>query len=72
MSSSAKRVDVHSQVVPIPPLDHASVLRLERDPVRRLWGIRRMTYSTTAGGELFRVRNCGRRGHALPTSKPRL
>lgn len=31
-----------------PPLDHASVLRLERDPVRRLWSIRRMTYDTVA------------------------
>jgi len=31
-----------------PPLEHASVLRLERDPVRKLWGLRRMTYDTVA------------------------
>jgi gluconolactonase len=30
------------------PLEHASVLRLERDPVRRLWSIRRATYDTAA------------------------
>ena len=30
-----------------PPLDHASVLRLERDE-RRQWGIRRITYDTAA------------------------
>jgi sugar lactone lactonase YvrE len=30
-----------------PPLDHASVLRLERDE-RRAWAIRRMTYDTAA------------------------
>jgi gluconolactonase len=30
----------------VPYLDHASVLRLERDPVRKLWEIKRMTYDT--------------------------
>jgi len=31
-----------------PPLAHASVLRLERDALRKLWTIRRMTYDTAA------------------------
>jgi len=31
-----------------PPLSHASVLRLELDPFRKLWSIRRMTYDTVA------------------------
>jgi gluconolactonase len=31
-----------------PPLSHASVLRLELDPFRKVWSIRRMTYNTTA------------------------
>jgi gluconolactonase len=31
-----------------PPLEHASVLRLERDPLRKLWSLRRMTYDTVA------------------------
>jgi gluconolactonase len=31
-----------------PPLAHASVLRLEVDPFRKLWSIRRMTYDTVA------------------------
>jgi gluconolactonase len=31
-----------------PPLEHASVLRLEIDPFRKLWSIRRMTYDTSA------------------------
>jgi gluconolactonase len=31
-----------------PPLAHASVLRLELDPFRKLWTIRRMTYDTAA------------------------
>jgi gluconolactonase len=31
-----------------PPLEHASVLRLELDPVRKLWSMRRMTYDTSA------------------------
>ena len=30
------------------PLAHASVLRLERDALRKLWTIRRMSYDTTA------------------------
>lgn len=30
------------------PLEHASVLRLELDAVRRLWSLRRMTYDTCA------------------------
>ncbi len=30
------------------PLAHASVLRLERDPLRKLWTIRRMTHDTVA------------------------
>jgi gluconolactonase len=32
----------------LPYLDHASVLRLERDPQRKLWEIRRMTYDTAS------------------------
>ncbi len=31
-----------------PPLSHASVLRLELDPFRKLWSIRRMSYDTAA------------------------
>src|SRR6267154_489787 len=31
-----------------PALSHASVLRLELDPFRKLWSIRRMTYDTAA------------------------
>ena len=31
-----------------PPLEHASVLRLEIDPFRKVWSIRRMTFDTTA------------------------
>jgi len=31
-----------------PALEHASVLRLELDPFRKLWSLRRMTYDTTA------------------------
>ena len=31
-----------------PPLDHASVLRLELDPFRKLWSLRRMTFDTAA------------------------
>jgi sugar lactone lactonase YvrE len=31
-----------------PPLAHASVLRLELDSLRKLWGIRRITYDTIA------------------------
>ena len=31
-----------------PPLAHASVLRLEGDPFRKLWSIRRMSYDTAA------------------------
>jgi sugar lactone lactonase YvrE len=31
-----------------PPLPHASVLRLEIDPFRKLWSIRRMTFDTSA------------------------
>jgi len=32
----------------VPYLEHASVLRLERDPQRRLWEIKRMTFDTAA------------------------
>ncbi len=32
----------------VPYLDHASILRLERDPQRRLWEIRRMTFDTAS------------------------
>jgi gluconolactonase len=32
----------------VPYLDHASVLRLERDPQRKLWEIKRMTFDTRA------------------------
>ena len=32
----------------LPYLEHASVLRLERDPQRKLWEIRRMTYDTVS------------------------
>ncbi len=32
----------------VPYLDHASVLRLERDPQRRLWEIKRMTFDTSS------------------------
>jgi gluconolactonase len=31
-----------------PALEHASVLRLELDPFRKLWSLRRMTYDTAA------------------------
>jgi len=31
-----------------PPLEHASVLRLELDVLRKLWNVRRMTYDTAA------------------------
>ncbi len=31
-----------------PPLEHASVLRLELDALRKLWSLRRMTYDTAA------------------------
>ena len=31
-----------------PPLAHASVLRLEIDPFRKLWSLRRMTFDTIA------------------------
>jgi len=31
----------------VPYLEHASVLRLQRDPQRRLWEIKRMTFDTT-------------------------
>jgi gluconolactonase len=32
----------------VPYLDHASILRLERDPQRRLWEIKRMTFDTAS------------------------